>query len=66
MIVYSNPNNPTWVCLTERELQIIGEIANQNQIIIAEDLAYFGMDYRYDYSKPGQPPYQPTVARYTN
>ena len=30
-----------------------------------EDLAYFGMDFRQDVSKPGEPPYQPTVARYT-
>ncbi len=65
VIVYSNPNNPTWVCLTVRELEIIGEIANTYNIVVAEDLAYFGMDYRYDYSKPGEPPCQPSVAKYT-
>ena len=26
-IVYSNPNNPSWVCLTEEELQQIGTLA---------------------------------------
>ncbi len=31
-----------------------------------EDLAYFGMDFRHDVSNPGQPPYQPTVAHYTD
>ena len=29
-----------------------------------EDLAYFGMDFRENYSVPGEPPFQPTVARY--
>ena len=31
-----------------------------------EDLAYFAMDFRQDLSVPFQPPYQPTVARYTD
>ena len=35
-------------------------------VIVIEDLAYFGMDFRTDYSVPGAPPYQPTVARYTD
>ncbi len=65
-IVYSNPNNPTWICLTEEELQIIGELANQYEVIVLEDLAYFAMDFRKDLSKPGEPPYQPTVAHYTD
>ena len=65
-IVYSNPNNPTWICFTEEELQIIGELANKYDVIILEDLAYFGMDFRRDISKPGVPPYQPTVAKYTD
>ncbi|MCF8361460.1 MAG: pyridoxal phosphate-dependent aminotransferase, partial [Prolixibacteraceae bacterium] len=65
-IIYSNPNNPTWVCLTENELQIIGELANKYDAIVMEDLAYFGMDFRQDLSKPGQAPYQPSVANYTD
>ncbi len=65
-IVYSNPNNPSWVCMTEAELQTIGELATQYDTIIMEDLAYFAMDFRQDLSVPYQPPYQPSVARYTD
>ena len=63
-LIYSSPNNPTWQCLTDEELQIIGELANEYNVIVLEDLAYFGMDFRKDYSKPGVPPYQPTVGKY--
>ena len=31
-----------------------------------EDAAYFGMDYRTDYSVPGQPPFIPTIAKFTD
>ncbi len=65
-ILYSNPNNPSWICLTEKELQIIGEIAEKYDVTVIEDLAYFGMDFRKDLSQPGVPPFQPTVARYTS
>ena len=65
-IVYSNPNNPAWICLTEDELQTIGRLATQYDAIVMEDLAYFAMDFREDLSVPFQPPYQATVARYTN
>ncbi|MEI6681888.1 MAG: pyridoxal phosphate-dependent aminotransferase [Bacteroidota bacterium] len=65
-VLYSNPNNPSWICFTDHELQIIGELANQYNVIIIEDLAYFAMDFRKDYSKPGMPPFQPTVAKYTD
>jgi aspartate/methionine/tyrosine aminotransferase len=65
-ILYSNPNNPSWICFTDEELKIIGELANEYDVIVIEDLAYFGMDFRKDYSKPGEPPYQPTVAKYTD
>jgi aspartate/methionine/tyrosine aminotransferase len=65
-ILYSNPNNPSWICFTEKELQIIGELANKYDVIIMEDLAYFAMDFRKDLSKPGVAPYQPSVANYTN
>ena len=65
-IVYSNPNNPSWVCRTENELQAIGELATKYDTIIMEDLAYFAMDFRQDLSTPFEPPYQPTVARYTD
>ncbi len=65
-IVYSNPNNPAWTCLTEDELSTIGRLATQYDAIVIEDLAYFAMDFREDMSIPFQPPYQPTVARYTD
>ena len=65
-LLYSNPNNPAWICLNEEELQIIGELASEYGVIVIEDLAYFGMDFRKDYSIPGKPPYQPTVAHYTD
>lgn len=64
-IIYSSPNNPSWICFTDEELQIIGEMATKYDAIVLEDLAYFAMDFRQDLSKPGQPPYQPSVANYT-
>ncbi len=65
-IVYSNPNNPAWICLNEQELQTIGALATQYDVIVMEDLAYFAMDFRKDLSVPFQPPYQPSVGRYTD
>jgi aspartate/methionine/tyrosine aminotransferase len=65
-LLYSNPNNPSWICFNEEELSIIGELADQYDVVILEDLAYFGMDFRKDISKPGLPPFQPTVAKYTD
>ncbi len=65
-ILYSNPNNPSWICFTDRELKIFGELANKYNVIIMEDLAYFAMDFRKDLSKPGVPPYQSSVSRYTD
>ncbi|RKD91160.1 aspartate/methionine/tyrosine aminotransferase [Mangrovibacterium diazotrophicum] len=65
-IVYSNPNNPSWICFTEAELQIIGELATKYDVIVMEDLAYFAMDFRQNLYTPGEPPYQPTVAHYTD
>lgn len=65
-VLYSNPNNPSWICFNELELSIIGELATKYNVVILEDLAYFGMDFRKDYSQPGVPPFQPTVAKYTD
>ena len=65
-IVYSNPNNPAWICLNEEELKTIGELATRYDTIVMEDLAYFAMDFRKDLSVPFQPPYQPSVGRYTD
>ncbi len=64
-IVYSNPNNPSWVCLTEDELKSLGELCDKYDVVALEDMAYLCMDFRKDRSVPFRPPYQPTVARYT-
>ena len=64
-ILYSNPNNPAWICLTESELETIARLADEYDVVVIEDLAYFGMDFRRDYSRPGVPPFQPSVARHT-
>lgn len=65
-LIYSNPNNPSWICFTDKELRIIAELANQYDVVVVEDLAYFGMDFRKDYSHPGEAPFQPSVAHYTD
>ena len=65
-IIYSNPNNPSWVCLNEDELRSIGELATRYDTVVIEDLAYFAMDFRKDLSQPFQPPYQASVGRYTD
>ena len=65
-IVYSNPNNPAGICLEESELAIIGELATKYDVVVMEDLAYFCMDFRRDLGHPFEPPYAPTVARYTD
>ena len=65
-ICYSSPNNPSWICFSEAELKIIGELATKYDTIAVEDLAYFGMDFRKNYGVPGVPPFQPTVAQFTD
>ncbi len=64
-ILWSSPNNPSWIVLKEPELQGLGRICDTYNLLAIEDLAYFGMDVREDYLKPGEAPYQPTVMRYT-
>lgn len=65
-IIYSNPNNPAWISLTEQELSVVGELATRYGAVVLEDLAYFGMDFRTYFGRPFEPPYIPTVARYTD
>lgn len=65
-ILWSSPNNPSWVVLKESELAGLGRICDEYGLIAIEDLAYFGMDTRQDYYVAGEPPYQPTVMRYTD
>ncbi len=64
-MLWSSPNNPSWIVLTEEELQGLGRLCDAHEVLAIEDLAYFGMDVRRDYLTPGRPPYQPTVLRYT-
>ena len=54
------------MCLNEEELSIIGELARDYDVIVIEDLAYFGMDFRKDYSKPGVAPFQPSIGKYAD
>ncbi len=65
-IVYSNPNNPAWICLDEGELEAVGRLATKYDVVVMEDLAYFCMDFRRDLSHPFKAPFVPTVARYTD
>jgi len=65
-LLWSSPNNPTWLCLKDEELKGIGKLLTKYDVIGIEDSAYFGMDFRFDYSVPNKPPYQPTVAKYTD
>ncbi len=65
-ILYSNPNNPAWTNLTEKELEIIGRLATKYDAIVLEDMAYMGMDFRRDCGTPFVEPFIPTVGRYTD
>lgn len=65
-LIYSTPNNPAWICFSPDELKTIGALCTRYDVIALEDQAYFGMDFRKDYSRPGSPPFIPTVARYTD
>lgn len=65
-ILYSSPNNPTWVILSDEELRRLGDLCTKYDAVAIEDNAYFGMDFRVDYSRPGEPPYPPTIAKHTD
>jgi aspartate/methionine/tyrosine aminotransferase len=65
-LIYSSPNNPAWFNLTEDELQTIGQLATKYDIVVIEDLAYMCMDFRKPLGRPYEPPFQPTVAKYTD
>ena len=65
-IIYSSPNNPAWFNLTEDELRTIGQLATKYDAIVIEDLAYMCMDFRKPLGRPYEPPFQPTVAKYTD
>ncbi len=65
-LLYSSPNNPSWICFTEQELNTIGALCEKYDVIALEDSAYLGMDFRSDYSQPGVPPFISTVAKHTD
>lgn len=64
-LIYSNPNNPAWFNFTDVEYEIIGRMADKYDVIVLEDHAYLGMDFRVRYGVPYTEPYVPTVAKYT-
>ncbi len=65
-ILYSNPNNPSWMCLTDSELRTIGEMATKYGAIVIEDLAYITMDFRKDVDPATGLPTQVSVTKYTD
>lgn len=65
-ILYSNPNNPSWMCLTDSELKTIGELANKYGTIVIEDLAYVTMDFRKENDPATGLPTQVSVTKYTD
>lgn len=65
-IIYSNPNNPAWTNLTPIEFGILARMAEKHDLIILEDNAYLGMDFRRTYGIPYKAPFIPTVAKYTD
>lgn len=64
-ILWSSPNNPSWVILNDGELRGLGRLCDRYDVLAIEDLAYFGMDLRQDVLIPGTPPYQPTILTST-
>ena len=63
-LLWSSPNNPSWVCLRPSELQGIAELCDEYKVLAIEDQAYIGMDFRQDYSTPFTEPFIPSVAQY--
>lgn len=54
------------MCLNNEELEIIGRLAKNYDVVVIEDLAYMTMDFRRDMSRPFEAPFQPSVAKYTD
>lgn len=65
-IIYSNPNNPAWTNLTDTEFKILAKMAEKHDVILIEDNAYLGMDFRRRYGIPYKAPFIPTVAKHTD
>ncbi len=64
-LLYSSPNNPSWVVLKDEELRGLGELCTRYDVLAIEDLAYLCMDFRANYGVPGRPPYPATIASHT-
>ena len=65
-LLYSTPNNPSWMCLTDDELRTIGRMANKYDVVVIEDLAYLTMDFRQTDMAPCGLPKQVSVSHYTD
>ncbi len=65
-ILYNNPNNPAWTNLTDAEYRALARMAEKYDVIILEDLAYMGMDFRNRFGVPYTEPFVPTIAKYTD
>ena len=64
-IMYSSPNNPSWMCLSEEEIEAIAAAASRSGAIVIEDMAYFCMDLRQDgYGIPYKEPYPPSISKH--
>jgi len=63
-LLWSSPNNPSWVILKDSEIEGIARLLDRHDVLGIEDLAYVCMDFRQDYSKPGVPPYPPCIGHY--
>lgn len=65
-VLYSSPNNPSWMTLNNQELEIIGKLATKYDVVVIEDLAYMTMDFRQNFGIPFEPPYVASVSHYTD
>lgn len=65
-ILYNNPNNPAWTNLTSDEYATLARMAEKHDVIIVEDHAYMGMDFRTRYGIPFKAPFVPTVSKWTD
>jgi aspartate/methionine/tyrosine aminotransferase len=62
-VIWSSPNNPAWISLTQDELDGLAAAGDRHDVLLVEDQAYFGMDLRRDVFVAGEDPMQPSVAR---
>lgn len=63
-VMWNSPNNPAWIVFTEDELREMGALFDKHDVVAIEDAAYLCMDFRQDYSTPGQEPFPPTIGHY--